>query len=141
MSDEVLGDRVPEKELQEIFQRIESLQNKLGWKSRRELAKNGGVSPDTVNCWFCRTGSPSAEDAVKIAKALGTTVEYLVTGDRPQPPESAYVCAEQARLLAWIERMNLRDVIKTRSVAVTGIGTHRLPSMPDETLVKKEKVG
>lgn len=46
-----------------------------------ELWKMIGVSRNTGHGWKMYNRIPSAEYAVKIAKALGTTVEYLVTGE------------------------------------------------------------
>lgn len=37
----------------------------------------------TVENWIARNTIPDAVEAVKIAQAFGTTVEYLVTGNKP----------------------------------------------------------
>lgn len=73
-----------------------------------------------------------------MAEALGTTVEYLVTGRNPEPPEPDYACPEQAQLIDWIRGMDLSDSIKAWAVAVSGINTHGLPQMPPAKLPKKE---
>ena len=46
-----------------------------------ELAQRTEISKDTINSYLKTDGPiPSADKAVKIAKALGTSVEFLVTG-------------------------------------------------------------
>lgn len=50
----------------------------------KELAAKTGISLNTLNHYLVQNGtSPSAENAVKIARALGVSVEYLVTGREP----------------------------------------------------------
>ncbi|MBQ4555222.1 MAG: helix-turn-helix transcriptional regulator [Spirochaetaceae bacterium] len=47
----------------------------------KELAYGTGISKNTIDNYLSGQKSiPNAENAVKIAKYLGTTVEYLVTG-------------------------------------------------------------
>ena len=48
----------------------------------KELAKLSGVKKQTIDSYLRENGYvPSVETAVKIARALGVSVEYLVTGD------------------------------------------------------------
>ena len=48
----------------------------------KELAIVSGISRRTLDNYFRENESqPTVENAVKIAKALGVTVEYLVTGN------------------------------------------------------------
>lgn len=48
----------------------------------KELAYGTGISKNTIDNYLSGQKSiPNAENAVKIAKYLGTTVEYLVTGN------------------------------------------------------------
>jgi transcriptional regulator with XRE-family HTH domain len=56
----------------------------------KELAVTTGISKHTIDNYLnVRSCAPSAEAAVKIARALGVSVEYLVTGleSRRIPPE------------------------------------------------------
>lgn len=52
-------------------------------KTQKELAKNIGVSYNTLQSWINRDRLPNAEQAVKIATSLHCTVEFLVTGKKP----------------------------------------------------------
>jgi transcriptional regulator with XRE-family HTH domain len=46
-----------------------------------------GIKQPTLSNWRVNEIYPRADDAVRIAEALGTTVEYLVTGsDKILPP-------------------------------------------------------
>jgi len=48
----------------------------------KELAAQSGISKSTLDNYLGVRGyMPSAEAAVKIAQALGVSVEYLVTGE------------------------------------------------------------
>ncbi|GHU52439.1 hypothetical protein FACS1894200_13000 [Spirochaetia bacterium] len=61
----------------------ENLKNELSYNSIlvKELAVTSGVPKRTIDKYLTEQGSiPSAENAVKIAQALGVTVEFLVTG-------------------------------------------------------------
>lgn len=66
------------------------------WKRINFLIKNSGTKQQSVaelcnipyqtfRGWVTRQVFPDALQSVKIAKALNTTVEYLVTGVEPEP--------------------------------------------------------
>ena len=57
---------------------------------KKELAAMTGVNKRAIDT-YVRTNSsmPPADVAVKIAKALGVTVEYLVTGEDDSLPKDA----------------------------------------------------
>ena len=47
----------------------------------KELSAKTGIAKGTLDCYLgARASIPPADIAVKIAQALGVTVEYLVTG-------------------------------------------------------------
>ncbi|MHB9292154.1 hypothetical protein Holit_01243 [Hollandina sp. SP2] len=51
----------------------------------KELATLSGVNKRTIDNYLREEGSiPSVEAAVSIARTLGVSVEYLVTGEEPQ---------------------------------------------------------
>lgn len=53
-------------------------QNKI---LQKDFADKLGYNLSTLKNQMARNISPSVDDAVKIAKALNTTVEFLVTGE------------------------------------------------------------
>ena len=56
--------------------------------SQYGLARIVGVTPLTIRNWEART-MPTAEHAADLAHALGTTVEWLLTGEGKGPAEAA----------------------------------------------------
>lgn len=66
------------------------------------VANSAGLSIDSYNSYRRHNNLPRADEAVKIAQALGTTVEYLVTGKQPQQDhrETQKLSAEILRLLS-----------------------------------------
>lgn len=49
--------------------------------SKKEFAADVGISINTLNMYLYRDSMPSADIAVKMARFLNTTVEYLITGN------------------------------------------------------------
>ena len=71
---------------------------------KKELAAKTGINKRAIDT-YVRTNSsmPPADTAVKIAKALGVTVEYLVTG------EEASISKEAGILIRSILNLSKRD--------------------------------
>ena len=65
----------------------ENLKSQLEYSGMliKELAASSGLKKKTIDSYLGSTTAytPSVEAAVSIAKALGVTVEYLVTGKDP----------------------------------------------------------
>ena len=55
--------------------------------TQKELSAKTGINLGTLKNQICREVIPDAIEAVKIAKALNTTVEYLVTGEEENKAE------------------------------------------------------
>ena len=71
---------------------------------KKELAAVSGVHKRAIDTYVrSKSSMPPADAAVKIAKALGVTVEYLVTGENPSIPK------EISRLTRSILNLNKRD--------------------------------
>jgi len=84
----------------------ENLKQELTYNSmlKKELSAASGVSKRAIDTYVrTRASMPPADTAVKIAKALGVTVEYLVTGEDSSIPKE----------VSWISRsilnLNKRD--------------------------------
>lgn len=70
----------------------ENLKSELIYQDIRvkELAYKSGINPRTIEQYLSAAAKmPSAENAVKIANALGVTVEYLVTGKEKSELENS----------------------------------------------------
>jgi transcriptional regulator with XRE-family HTH domain len=56
----------------------------------KELAAKTGIAKGALDCYLGKQASiPPANAAVKIAKALGVSVEYLVTGQKPYDEDTS----------------------------------------------------
>ncbi len=64
--------------------------------TNKSLAEQAGFAASNIGKGIRLGSSPSADTAVKIARILGVSVEYLVTGS--EPGESAQGNAEELRL-------------------------------------------
>ena len=70
----------------------ENLKSELAYQDImvKELAKTTGISRHTLDNYLnVRERIPTADVAVKIAQALGVSVEYLVTGEENRPDKSS----------------------------------------------------
>ena len=54
------------------------------YSTQKDLAEKIGESYNTLQSWINRDRLPNAEQSVKIADALNTSVEFLVTGKNNQ---------------------------------------------------------
>ncbi len=75
----------------------------------KELSAKTGISKNTIDNYLSGQKSlPNAENAVCLAEALGTTVEYLVTGrDKSVPP---HIRKNVADLLKDLNRLRDEDL-------------------------------
>lgn len=62
-----------------FIERLERLLKDKGLQ-QKDLAVKVGISSNGISTWKITGSLPRADVAVKIAKALDVTVEYLVTG-------------------------------------------------------------
>lgn len=63
-----------------ISQRIFSELKRQG-KTQKDLSEAIGISTSTINAWNKRDANPSADAIYPIAKFLGMSLEYLLTGE------------------------------------------------------------
>ena len=92
----------------------ENLKDELKYQGMlvKELSDKSGIPKGTIDHYLAeKNTAPIAENAVKIAKALNVSVEYLVTGKNMEQfnAESAY--SPQIRLLiSKLSRMNEKQL-------------------------------
>ena len=77
----------------------------------KEVALAAGLNQASLNNYLRANASiPSADIAVRIAKVLGVSVEYLVTGEKSSvPPYYAHYSAEIRKLADKLAKMAPRD--------------------------------
>ena len=56
-----------------------------------EIARQSGLNKSTFSDWKSGKGTPKADKLLPIAKCLGTTIEYLMTGENPFTVEMAEI--------------------------------------------------
>jgi transcriptional regulator with XRE-family HTH domain len=67
----------------------------------KELAALSGVNKSSIDNYLNkREQTPSVESAVKIAKALGVSVEYLVTGEENAQKDVDLRLSNETRIIA-----------------------------------------
>ena len=68
---------------------LERLKDELSYQclTQKELAEKTEISVNTIRGWFSKDLVPDVFNAVKVAQALHTTVEYLVTGENNNAAE------------------------------------------------------
>jgi transcriptional regulator with XRE-family HTH domain len=69
----------------------------------KELAAKSGVAKGALDCYVGKQASvPPATTAVKIAQALGVSVEYLVSGEKKQHEEIVVLSSPRLRSILKI---------------------------------------
>jgi transcriptional regulator with XRE-family HTH domain len=76
----------------------------------KELAALSGVKKQTLDSYLRENGYvPSVDAAVRIARALGVSVEYLVTGSETRREKSPSLSPSLRSLLQTIEQLTEND--------------------------------
>jgi len=90
----------------------ENLKAELAYKDIlvKELAVLSGVSRRTIDNYLREDSSmPSVDAALRIAEALGVTVEYLFTGREQQERRNPPLVPDPRVILKSLESLNMRD--------------------------------
>ncbi len=91
----------------------ENLKEELAYQDIKvkELAEMTGISKHTLDHYLARNGSqPQAELAVKIARALNTSVEYLVCG-KEQSKKNPLKESLSGAIMSEIEHLSDEDLV------------------------------
>ena len=82
----------------------------------KELAVKTGISLSTLNHYLAANGNaPSAENALKIAQALGVSVEYLMLGKKSDPSDE--INPKVRKLIAELNHLSDDDLDLIGNVA------------------------
>jgi len=88
----------------------DNLRNELDYQgiTVKELSVRTGIPIPTLDCYLgTRATMPSAEAAVKIARSLQVSVEYLVIGDTAREGKPFNKSNREAlEIIRWIENLN-----------------------------------
>ncbi|MDR0877379.1 MAG: helix-turn-helix domain-containing protein [Treponema sp.] len=94
----------------------ENLKQELSYNDMlvKELALASGVHKRAIDMYLCEKASmPSADAAVSIARALGVTVEYLVTGEEPALPRDVRLISRNLLKLSEKDRKVVSAMVRT----------------------------
>lgn len=78
--------------------------------SQTELAKGLNVSRQAVSKWEQGLSSPDTAKLIQLAEILGTEVEYLATGTRPEPSSVVLNVVETVERVE--EKVIVKEVIR-----------------------------
>jgi len=90
----------------------ENLKSELAYSGMlvKELASISGVNKRTIDNYLnTHNTMPSADAAVRIAGALGVTVEYLITGNEQKERTPSAPFPDSQVVLKNLETLNKRD--------------------------------
>jgi transcriptional regulator with XRE-family HTH domain len=92
-----------------VFDFRENLRNELDFQGVivKELSAKTGIQVATLDCYLrTQLTEPSAENAVKIALALGVSAKYLVTGKAPAEKPQAALSREGRLIVHQIRKLS-----------------------------------
>lgn len=101
----------------------------LGCRNIADLARESNISYNTIRNQRSQNTLPNGFDMLSIAKVLGTTVEYLMTGEEPEEKYPARIKAI-ADHLCTIPDQSL-DIVEAMVMAI--------PSKQDESYISPKE--
>ena len=87
-----------------MYERYCTLRDNLKLKDST-IASSLNITPSTFSDWKKGKSQPNVDKLVKIARYLGTTVEYLVTGETSDIP-SVVLSSDEEKLLEDYRALN-----------------------------------
>ena len=73
----------------------------------KELALKSGLKEETINSYLKKNGAtPTADKAVKLANALNTSVEFLVTGFEKKISKDTYEIHKTSKYFQLLDDLN-----------------------------------
>lgn len=90
----------------------ENLRDEISYQGKKlkEVALEAGLNQYGLNNYLRENASiPAADVAVRIARVLGVSVEYLVTGEKDPAAQNDRYSAEIRALADKLARMSARD--------------------------------
>ncbi len=96
----------------ELFERLNILLAKQGW-SRNRLSREIGININTIQGYWVKKRIPRGDDLVRIAIALKTTAEFLITGKNP-PFEIKNPAVYE--ILNTLNKSSKKEIIEIRAI-------------------------
>ncbi len=101
--------------MSDLGKRVVGLRKKKGL-SQSDLAKQVGISYAQVGRYETKGAQPPAEVLKKIADALDTTVDYLISGDTDEKAVSTLKDAELLQQFRAVEQMDEDDKMTVKKL-------------------------
>jgi len=101
--------------MSDLGKRVIELRKKKGL-SQSDLAKQVGISYAQVGRYETKGAQPPAEVLKKIADALDTTVDYLISGDTDEKAVSTLKDAELLQQFRAVEQMDEEDKMTVKKL-------------------------
>ena len=124
----------------------ENLKGELEYKGMlvKELAHKTGIPKHTIDKYLLSNGSiPPADKAVAIARVLGVSVEYLVTGRKTPAGKASnkFLSPEMRSIVDSVEPLprEKRKIVETAVIELVGI-LHRSDKDEPVALTPLQKV-
>lgn len=111
-----------------IVQRIDRILKQRN-ENRNVMCKALNFKPAVVSAWSTRGSIPHADIAVSIAKYLGVSTEWLITGEDSSLTEEEMLVLQDFRAIAINERAFIRQQI--HDAAVRGKATYYINDVTD----------
>jgi transcriptional regulator with XRE-family HTH domain len=89
----------------DFYSLVKQLAKETKGLSLQEFLLSVGINHDSYYSLKRARNLPRADEALKIAQALNTTVEHLCAGERPGKPETAPLIAHAQALLDGLKRL------------------------------------
>lgn len=93
--------------MSEISSRIDNLLTDKKLK-RIDLVRGTGIGESTIRAWI-KGSVPSADAVVKVAKYLGVSVEWLITGKETDNQKEINISNEEMKLVKIFRNLNEAD--------------------------------
>jgi hypothetical protein len=89
----------------DFFERVKELVKQKTTLTLRAFIESMGLNYETYYSGKRRVTLPRADEALKIAAALHTSVEYLVTGEEPGKPDMEPLITHAQALLDGLKKL------------------------------------
>lgn len=121
-----------------MYERFAELLNERG-KRPSDLTEATGISSTVFSEWKSGKSQPKVDKLVKIARYLGTSVEYLVTGEDPAQLPQIVLSSDEEDLLASYRKLNRTGKEKAADY-ISDLTDNDKYIMDSPAPLKKEKI-
>lgn len=100
--------------MNEFWSRVDNVLDRDGL-SRKWLSKETGISLNTINSWFNKEDTyPAVDKAFLIAQALGTSVDFLMSGT--EYTENQIQGDQMKNLVNYLQKQSRDDLLRIEGV-------------------------